>query len=121
MNCPGDNLRTAIAAASPGDTLLIAGTCAGNFTVTKSLTLQGSPSATIDDKGTGRPLTIAAGTTVTLTNLTVTGGNAAGVGPAGAGDVILSHNGTAMLTNTVVSGNSAPGGGGIAAGFAPAP
>ena len=43
VNCnTGGNLQTAINAAAPGATLIVHGTCTGNFTISQNLTLQGS-------------------------------------------------------------------------------
>ncbi len=52
------DLGSAIAAADPGDTLNITGTCTGNFTVTIPLTLKGGLYATLDGGGSGTVLTI---------------------------------------------------------------
>jgi hypothetical protein len=119
VNCPpygSDNLQTAINAASSGATLLVKGTCAGHFSIPKNLTLSGSPSATLNGQGTGRPLTISAGVTVTLNNLTITGGYLTAGGPPGAGGGIFSFNATLTLNNCVVTNNTASAGGGIATG-----
>jgi hypothetical protein len=119
VNCPpygGDNLQTAINAASSGATILAKGTCAGHFTIGKNLTLSGSPTATLNGQGTGRPLTISPGVTVTLNGLTITGGHLTAGGPPGAGGGILSFNATLTLNNCVVTGNTASAGGGIASG-----
>ena len=119
VNCPpygNDNLQTAITAASPGATILVKGTCAGHFTIPKNLTLSGSPSATLNGQGTGRPLTIGAGVNVTLNNLMITGGYLTASGPPGAGGGIFSFNATLTLNNCLVTGNTASAGGGIASG-----
>ncbi len=120
VNCPpygADSLQAAITAAAPGDTLLIKGTCVGNFTVTKNLTLQGSPTATLNGQGAGHTVVVSPGKTVTLTNLTITGGYANGPMNAGAGGGIFSLNATLTLNNCLVTGNTAVnGGGGIASG-----
>ena len=50
VHCPADNLQTAINAAAPGSTLLVDGTCTGNFSIQKDLTLSGP--ATLDGGGT---------------------------------------------------------------------
>ncbi len=39
VNCPADNLQDAIYAAAAGSTLLVDGTCTGNFYINKDLTL----------------------------------------------------------------------------------
>ena len=120
VNCApfgSDNLQTKINAASPGDVLSIKGTCTGHFTVSKNLTLQGSPTATLNGGGTGQTVVISPGKTVALTNLTVTGGHAIGMGPTGSGGGIFSLQATLTLTNCVVTGNTADSaGGGIASG-----
>ena len=41
VHCPTDNLQTAINAAAAGSTLLVDGTCTGNFYIDKDLTLSG--------------------------------------------------------------------------------
>ena len=57
------------------------------------------------------------GGALTLNGITITGGNAAGQGPAGFGGGILNFAGTLVLNNSLVTGNSAAGaGGGIASG-----
>jgi hypothetical protein len=125
VNCPpygADSLQAAITAASPGDTLLIKGTCTGNFTISKNLTMQGSPVATLDAQGSGHTVSVTPGVTVTLNDLTITGGNAAGAGPAGSGGGIFSFLATLTLNNCVVTGNTAAtAGGGISSGAPPGP
>jgi hypothetical protein len=120
VNCApfgSDNLQAAITAAAPGSTLLIKGRCAGNFTVPKNLTLTGSPTATLDGVGSGRTVTVAGGVVVTMNNLTITGGNVSGAGPAGAGGGILSLTATLTLNHCLVTGNTASSaGGGIVSG-----
>jgi hypothetical protein len=119
VNCPpygNDNLQAAITAAAPGATIMVKGTCGGHFTIPTNLTLSGSPSATLNGQGTGRPLTIAGGVTVTLNNLTIMGGYLTASGAPGAGGGIFSFNATLTLNNCVVTGNTASAGGGIASG-----
>ena len=92
VNCdlPGGSaaFQTALAA---GGTVFVSGTCDGDFTASANVTVTGSPTATLDGQGTGRTLVIGAGKVVTLNNLTVTGGNASAVGPAGSGGGILNN------------------------------
>ena len=120
VNCApfgSDNLQTAITAAAPGSTLLIKGTCDGNFTVPKNLTLTGSPTATLDGLGSGRTVTVAGGVVVAMNNLTITGGDVSGPGPAGAGGGILSLTATLTLNHCLVTRNTASSaGGGIVSG-----
>jgi nitrous oxidase accessory protein NosD len=108
VNCPGDSLAAAISAASPGDTLVIGGTCTGNFVVNKKLTLQGATGATLDGGGAGTTLSV--GATVKVKGLTITGG-VGGVSPPDGGGI--RNTGTLTLTGTVVEGNTANLGAGI--------
>jgi predicted outer membrane repeat protein len=106
------SVATAITAAAPGDTIAIWGTCYGNFTVGKDLTLRGQgKNATLNGNQQGRVLRINAGTT-NIRNLTITGGQTAGLG---GGIYVVS---AAVLVDVVVTGNSAGAtqfGGGIEA------
>ena len=122
VNCKtGGDLQARINAATSGDTILVKGTCVGNFEVTgKSLTIKGNPPATLDGDDVFTTLTInASGESVRLTGLTVTGGAA----PFGAGiDKTL---GRLVLNRVKVTGNVAAdtagptGGGGILSGAGP--
>jgi hypothetical protein len=108
----GSDLATALVSATSGDTLEIGGTCVGNFQVFKNLTLVGKSSgkapATLDGGQAGTTLYVAPATTVTVTGLLITNGN------AGAGGGIYASVGSNLtLNNSVVSGNIAGGGGGI--------
>jgi len=68
----GADLQAAIDAAPKGAILDISGTCAGTFTVGKSLVLKGVSSAVLDAQGAGTTLTVSAGK-VRVTKLTITG------------------------------------------------
>ncbi len=48
VNCATQSLQARIDAAPAGSTLLVHGTCVGNFVVSKNLTIKGSPAATLD-------------------------------------------------------------------------
>jgi hypothetical protein len=110
-------LGPAIAAAAPGDTVVVSGTCRGSFTIDKDLTLRGTGrNPALDARGAGRVLGLNLDTngsrivgypwiTVRLEGLTITGA---------AGDGIESAANTS-LTNVIVRGN---GGRGINAGEA---
>jgi hypothetical protein len=103
VHCPAQDLQTKIDAAPGGSTLLISGTCVGNFVLDKNLTLKGNPTATLDGNDVGRTLTIPNTHTVHLINLTITGGRAA----VGAG---ISHNaGVLTLNHVTVENNFARG------------
>jgi uncharacterized repeat protein (TIGR01451 family) len=102
VDCTADSsaLTTALATASDGDTLAIDGSCKGTFEIAHSLTLTGSAAATLDAQAAGTVLTVDAGNTVTVNEVTITGGNG---GSAGG----ILNSGTLTLTNSTVSGNSA--------------
>jgi hypothetical protein len=105
VNCATQNLQNRIDAAPAGSTLKIKGTCVGQFTVAKNLTLAGNPKATLDGNGAGRPLTIAGTPTVALVDLRVTGGLISGTDAFGGG--IHHAGGLLTLRRTVVAGNVA--------------
>ena len=77
----GDDLQAAFDAAAPGDTILVSGTCVGNFTIDRSLVVTGrGGSATLDGGGAGATVTIVSHPAlpvepaVDLIDLKVTGG-----------------------------------------------
>ncbi len=119
VNCPSGDLQNAIDnLANAGDTIVINGTCYGNFFIDGSttapipLTLQGgSPGATLNGRGTGSTLGMYLAN-VTIRNLTITNGYA----PEGGGLFVAISSLT--MTNVTVKGNSAgdQGGGGVDAG-----
>ncbi len=118
VNCdlPGGAAAFQAALTVPG-TVFVSGTCDGTFTVSASVTVTGSPSATLDGQGAGSTLKIFPGHTVTLNNLTVTGGNSPDVG-GGIGSI----KSTLTLNNCLVTGNTAAdAGGGIVSGAPPGP
>jgi hypothetical protein len=115
VDCTADAgaLASALGSATDGDTLAIQGTCKGTFEIAHSLTLAGASGATLDGQGVGTVLTVDAGQSVAVDNLTITDGNG-----SSAGGIL--NNGTLALTNSMVSGNSVTpgtspnfGGGGI--------
>ncbi|MGI9648661.1 MAG: hypothetical protein ACR2OI_09100, partial [Acidimicrobiia bacterium] len=113
---PGQTLPEAITAANPGDTVIIidGATCTGNFTVNKNLTIrsQTATGATLDGNDVdGAPVvSVGGGASVTLQNLTVTGGlNSAGSG----GGINVVSGATVTLTTSTLSANSALNGGGV--------
>ncbi len=119
VNCDtGGDLQARINAAASGDTILVKGTCVGNFQIAgKSLTIKGNPTATLDGNDVFTTLSInALGNSVRLRGLTVTGGAA----QFGAG--ITKTTGSLSLNRVRVTGNVAagtagtPGGGGILSG-----
>ena len=105
VDCSHDSLATAISSAPSGSTLKITGTCTGQFTVDRDLSLAGAPSATLDGVEGGRTLLILGFHSVHLSHLVITGG----VASDGAGIEFLGG-GLLSLTNVKVTGNSATGG-----------
>jgi predicted outer membrane repeat protein len=111
------SLQDAVAAAKAGDTLEVKGSCVGNTTLDRDVTLSGVsnkafPGApTLDGNQTGRVLTINGGTT-TIRNLTITNGLTSGLG----GGIYVAT--AAVLDNVLVTANTAGAtqlGGGIEA------
>jgi nitrous oxidase accessory protein NosD len=106
-------LTSAITDAVSGDTINVYGTCYGNFTLSKDLTLHGQgKKATLNGGGSGTVLHVTNGTT-TVDGLTITNGVAdvesvegngccVGGGIAVSGDTAGAH-----LVNSLVTGNSA--------------
>ena len=109
VNCPGGDLQGAIDSASPGTTIVVNGTCYGNFVVSfKVLTLQGGSSgATLNGRGGGSTLEIDSLSDVTIRNLAITNGN------AGTGGGIKVGSSALAMVNATVKGNRADYGGGI--------
>jgi len=116
---PG-TLRTTLAAAQPGDTVMFGPNVTGTITLTqgelllnKSVTITGptagagATSLTIDGGGAGRVFHQTAGT-VAISGLTVTNGSV-----AGSGGGLLVDGGSLTLTGCTVSGNTASVGGGL--------
>jgi CSLREA domain-containing protein len=123
------SLREAIAyaAADPGDDTItflagLSGTIAlgsaGELLLddsSGSVTIQTDPGViTIDAHGQSRVLEVKAGTTATLSGLTITGGAGGRAGYGGGG---IENSGNLTLTSATVTGNTTPGfGGGIMSG-----
>jgi hypothetical protein len=108
----GSNLQIVIDAADPGDTIAVRYVCVGAFQIGKDLTIRGRSTP-----GLGRPIldgndadtVVRVGATVTIVNLTITGGQA----PASDYGGGIANSGTLTLTNSVVRGNRATEGAGI--------
>jgi polymorphic membrane protein len=131
VNCQlGADLQAALDAAGDGDTLIIRGTCRGNFTITnKSLTLQGVGGAMLDGNRSGTVLHVlgvrpdcpyfTATQTVTIDDLRITHGQTSA---DGGGILVVGAPADQMPCNVVVNvvrssvlDNTAGGsGGGIA-------
>jgi uncharacterized membrane protein len=121
--CTYATIGAAVAAAGPGDTLLIEGgvTFPERFTIPISLTLRGGYNGcdsasmartTIDGGAGGRVIVINPGLDVTLENLNVTAGSTA---LDGGGIWFAPGTGTGLLTlgNVHIYGNTAQWGGGL--------
>src|SRR5215475_8441292 len=72
VDCSTTYLQTAIDNALPGASLSVMGTCLGNYTIDKSLTLSGRGAAVLDGQHDGTTLTIASGASVQVAYLTIT-------------------------------------------------
>jgi predicted outer membrane repeat protein len=85
VHCATDNLQTAIDDAQAGSTINVSGTCTGNFSIDKDLTLQGP--ATLDGNNSGLVLRVFVTSfqeTVNLNNVTIQHGSAGGLAIGGA-------------------------------------
>jgi nitrous oxidase accessory protein NosD len=80
VNCAKQSLQAKINKATAGSTLLVTGTCTGDFVVGKDLTLKGNPSATLDGGGVGTTLTITGTHSTHLRSLRSPGGRPRRVG-----------------------------------------
>jgi hypothetical protein len=96
VHCPGD-LQGAINNAAPGSTLVVDGTCVGNFYIWKDLTVVGP--ATLDGNGAG--LTLSVTGTVVLNDLTIENGNGFGGG--------LWNQGSLTMNRSIVTNNTGGG------------
>jgi len=136
-NGPGsDPLQTAVDQAESGDVIQVEGECIGvsvrkgisqTLVITKSLTIRGrvvsnSPAnagipddhpATLDAGGEGRVILIFGNIDVTLKNLEITGGRAAGGNPFFEYGGGIYTESALTLTNSIIYSNTAEIGGGI--------
>jgi hypothetical protein len=114
VNCDTEDLQPRITAAAAGSTLLIKGTCYGNFTVDHQLTLKGDPTATLDGNGAGPTLQVSALDPVHVAQLVITGGTAGIVhtqGMSSAGPLTLDRVTVRDNANTLLAGFATSGGG----------
>ena len=116
VNCPSGDLQGAIDSASPGTTIVVNGTCYGNFRIDGTnannfgqLTLQGgSPRATLNGRGVSTTLAVFNGANATVRNLTITNGNS----PVGGGVEVISG-GLTMANSTIANNHADEAGGGL--------
>jgi hypothetical protein len=114
------SLRAAIAAAGTGDTLDLTGLSgtitltSGELLITKDLTLTGpgAGSLTISGGGASRVFSIDSGNTVSVSGVTVTGGNGVGASNTGNGGAFRSA-GTLTLNAVTLTGNVSSGAAGV--------
>ncbi|HID52029.1 MAG TPA: hypothetical protein EYP41_08335, partial [Anaerolineae bacterium] len=129
------SLQQAVDLAGDGDTIQVDGLCLGantrqnnggtnvaqNLYISKSLTIEGnsfnfdqdSPlTATLDARALGRVVYVDSGATVTLTEIILTGGDAAsaGIGSQGGG---VYNDGVLFLDKVTIRQNNADDGGGV--------
>ncbi|MAT98579.1 MAG: hypothetical protein CL608_15665 [Anaerolineaceae bacterium] len=112
--CTYATIQSAVDNAMPFDVINVsAETYAENVVISKSLTIHGAdPSSTIvDGTDTDSVFTIEGSIAVTLTNLTITNGNASL--PTRFGGGIYVESADVTLDNVIVSNNSAISGGGV--------
>jgi hypothetical protein len=108
LTCPEDNLQDALNAAQPGEGITVQGTCTGSFTIKSTdLTLGGG--FFLDGGGTGTVLTVNAGASATLGQITIQHGSPPS--PDNGGGIF--NSGTLTLKLTEVKDNQAGNGGGI--------
>ncbi|MBP7242842.1 nitrous oxide reductase family maturation protein NosD [Amaricoccus sp.] len=97
---PGDDLAQAVAAAAPGDEIVLgAGIYAGPVALDRPLTLRGEPGAVLDGGGEGSVVTVTAAD-VTIRGLTIRG---SGSDRAAMDAGIVIEKG---VSNTLVEGNT---------------
>jgi len=91
-----------------GDTLSIHGTCVGSFAVSKSLHLDGVGYPTLNGAKTATTLRVDALAAVSVSGLTITGGDDVSIGGGG-----INNFGTVSMTGLIIKGNVGTYGGGI--------
>jgi hypothetical protein len=113
VNCSTQSLQAKIESAPAGSTLLVKGTCIGNFSFAKTLTIEGSPTATLDGDDAGPVLSITGIHPAHLIALTITGGlsgSGAGIHHQGNGPLTLDK---VTVERNLATGFSFAQGGGI--------
>lgn len=117
-------LKNAVKVADPNSTITIDGRIgatsgnSGEIEIDETLTIEGKTGPDkdiLDANGLSCIFKVASGKTLTLKNLTLTGGKATGTGDAGSGGAIYAKNAsTVNIENCIITGNEADtNGGGI--------
>jgi hypothetical protein len=108
------SLRQALVDANDGDTIDFAvigtiGLTSGELLVDKSITISGPGAGElmVDGNAKNRVFHVGSGTTVTVSGLTITNGNASGFYPGNEGGGVLNEGATLALNYCAISGNSA--------------
>jgi hypothetical protein len=116
---PG-SLRQTLAKANDGDRIVFSvsgaiGLTSGELLLDKSIMIlgPGTENLAVDGNAMSRVFHIGAGTTVTISGLTIRNGMVTGNFPAGSGGGIYSFQATLTLDHCAIVGNSATYGGGI--------
>jgi hypothetical protein len=133
VKCARQSLQKAINAAPARAKLLVSGTCHGQFTDSKSLTIKGNPKATLSGDAAGTVLTISGhplvrlesvavssgrgvrgagisarhGASLSLDHVTMNDDEATGVVAAGGGAIDMQGHGRLTVTDSVFTGNVA--------------
>ena len=115
-------LQNAVKVADPNSTITIDGKIeassgnSGEIVIDKTLTIEGKPGPDediLDANGLSRIFKVKEGKTLTLKNLTLTGGKATGTGDAGSGGAIYAKDAsTVNIENCIITGNEADTNGG---------
>ena len=117
-------LKNAVKVADPNSTITIDGKItasignSGQIVINENLTIKGETGAEndiLDASEMSRIFKVASGKTLTLKNLTLTGGKATGTGDAGSGGAIFARDASEIkIENCIITGNEADtNGGGI--------
>ena len=118
--CDFTSIQAAIDAAASGDTISLAGeTFTEPFTVTKSLTIQGTgaestilQAAAAQELATSRVISVTEGVTITISGVTVRYGAVSGTTyPEAYGGGIFSHGALTLSQSAIVSNTATYGGG----------
>ena len=117
-------LQNAVKVADPNSTITIDGKIeassgnSGEIEIDETLTIEGKTGPDkdiLDANGLSRIFKVASGKTLTLKNLTLTGGKATGTGDAGSGGAIFARDASEIkIENCIITGNEAyKNGGGL--------